>query len=188
MKFILDDTIKSSLNEIDSNEWKLVTQFPSIKEILIWGIVLGVVLTGITSSLISIFILMDNFDFQAYKKLYLFLLIIPLHELFHLIVIPNIKNSTLGYSWRKFIFFISTDEIFSKNRFLLVSLLPLIVLTVFPIITLFFLKSEFVAYFALYNLIGSGIDIISFSIILKLPNNPLLKFHGANLYAKYKND
>lgn len=167
--------------EKSNSDWIILN---SINSSIIIGIILGLFLAFILELIIKHFSLCSDFDFVVIRKIYLFIVIIPLHEMLHLAFFPSIKKSTVGIAIKKGIFYVTTQDYFTKIRFLTILLLPLIVLTIFPFISLFFIKSDLMANIALYNLIGSGVDIITFFHILKLPSKHLLRFNGTELYFK----
>jgi hypothetical protein len=155
-----------------------------INSSIILGIILGFFLALILELIIKHFSLCSDFNFVVIRKIYLFIVIIPLHEMLHLAFFPSIKNSTIGIALKKGAFYVTSQDSFTKTRFLTILLLPLIILTIFPFISLFFIKSDLMANIALYNLIGSGVDIIMFFHILKIPSKHLFRFNGTELYIK----
>lgn len=156
----------------------------NIKNLMIPGIILGLTLTLFLEFLIRLYILDKNFSFYSYKKLHLFLMILTLHEIVHLIYFPSIKNCIVGISFKKLIFYVTTKDYFTKTRLIIVLLAPLFFLTIAPLFLLFFIKSSLLAYIALFNLIGSGVDILSLIQVLKLPKNHIIMFNGPALYIK----
>lgn len=181
MKFILGLPSYDPDFEKSNTDW---TKLNSINGAIPIGIILGLFLAFMLELVIKHFSLCSDFDFVVVRKLYLFIIIIPVHEMLHLAFFPSIKNSTVGIALKKGVFYVTTQDCFTKTRFLTILLLPLILLTIIPFISLFFLKSDFLANFALLNLIGSGVDIVTFFHILKLPAKYLLRFNGTELYFK----
>jgi hypothetical protein len=170
---------------LENNEgWSRVES--SKKKKIIGGIVLGFILALILETLIDFFIFDSQLGFKFYKKIYYFILIIIAHEFLHLIVLPKPNNAIIGISIKNLIVFIISNEIFTKKRYLFVLLFPTILLTIIPLILLFFLKNELLVYIALYNLVGSGIDILIFYDVIKFPNDALFRFNGEQLYFKQK--
>jgi hypothetical protein len=181
MKFIFNIPSASDDFKENNTEWKLVA---CSKKIILPGIILGLVLTVIADMIITHLILDTNFSFKIFPNIYLFLLIIIPHEIIHLLFFPNFRNSTIGFSAKKLIFFVTTNEQFTKARLLTSTIAPLVLLSIIPIILLFFYNNHVIAYIALFNLLGSGADIIAFLKLVKLPNDLYLKFNGTELYAR----
>jgi hypothetical protein len=181
MKFISKIPIPSKEFVENNPEWKIVA---CSKKIILPGIILGLVLTVLTDTFITHAILGTSFSFKIFPNIYLFFLIIIPHEIIHLLFFPNFKNSTVGFSAKKMIFFVTTNEQFTKARLLTSTIAPLFFLSIIPISLLPFYNIRLIAYIALFNLLGSGADIISFFRIVKLPNNQIYRFNGPELYAK----
>lgn len=163
--------------------WMLSEQ-RSTNTLLFYGLIVGILLTELLAVLIKCTDLIINFDFVVYKNFFLVVFLIPIHELVHLIFFPTPKNAIIGFSLRKAIFFVTSNDIFTKKLLLIVTIMPFILLTVLPICILFFIKSEIIAYFALFNSLGSGVDIISALLILKLPQKHSFRYNGTKLYYK----
>ena len=145
---------------------------------------MGIILISIFEYTIKSFTLCSDFSFSFYKKLYLLIILIPLHEFIHLLFFPKFSNSEVGFSLRTAVFFVTTNEIFSKSRLFIATLMPLLLLTIIPFIFLFFIKNDIIAYFATFNLLGSGVDIVTAFFVLKQPKKHKLRFGGSNLYIK----
>lgn len=167
--------------ENSNSDW---TKLNSINGSIIIGIILGIFLAFVLELVIKQFSHYSDFDFVVIRKIYLFIIIIPFHEMLHLVFFPSIKNGTIGIALNKGIFYVTTKDIFTKSRFLVILLFPLIILTIIPFISLFFIKSDLLANIVLYNLIGSGVDIVTFYHVLKLPSKHQLRFNGTKLYSK----
>ena len=183
MKFIIREPKNNLIFLEQENGWILSEQINSNK-IFIFGLILGIILTSIFEYAIKSFTLCSDFNFSFYKKLYLIIILIPLHEFIHLLVFPKFTNSEVGFSFRTAVFFVTTNEIFSKSRLIIATLMPLLLLTLFPFIFLFFIKNDMIAYFATFNLLGSGVDIVSSFLVLKQPKKHIFRFGGSNLYIK----
>jgi hypothetical protein len=82
------------------------------------------------------------------------------------------------------VFYVTTEDVISKNRFLLISLAPLFFLTVIPIISIFFIQSSVIAHVALLNMLGSGIDLRTAYYISGQPKRSVFLINGSELYSK----
>jgi hypothetical protein len=181
MKFILGNPI-SSANLRLQEEWKKHSHKNDYLNLLI-GILLGLLITICLDILITFFGLW-NFNFSVIKNLYLLILIIPLHEFIHLIFLPCLSNASIGFSPKKIVFYVATEDEISKIRFLIIVIMPFILLTVLPLIIFFYWRYDFIAQLALLNALASGIDLKSFFYIYKQPKGSVFKMVGSNLYSK----
>ncbi|MEJ5315658.1 MAG: DUF3267 domain-containing protein [Tenuifilum sp.] len=184
MKFLIVEPIEDK-SLVQKNEgWILSEKIETGKGLYAAGIVLGIILAGIFSFIIKTTTLCKTLDFYVYKKIILFLLVIPLHEISHIIFFPSLNNTVIGFSWKKGVFYVSSSEIFSKKRLLITIILPFLLLTIIPYFFLYFINSETIAYISLYNLIGSGIDLITFFKILSITEGNQFRYNGTNLYFR----
>lgn len=183
MKFIAHAPGNNLIFLEQEKGWILSEQINN-KKIIIIGLILGIILTSLFEYAIKSFTLCSDFNFSFYKKLYLIIILIPLHEFVHLLFFPKFNNSEVGFSLRTAVFFVTTNEIFSKSRLFIVTLMPLLLLTISPFILLFFIKNDMIAYLATFNLLGSGVDIVSSFLVLKQPQKHKFRFGGSNLYIK----
>ncbi len=179
MKFI-SGLPKDDDQNIDSH-W---IEVKTIKNRIILGIVLGLLITVPIFEMLSYLLFQGETELAFIKKVVILLILIPLHEFFHFIVFPKIKDATVGVSLKNLIFYVSTNHEMTKVRTLIVSVLPLMLFSVIPFILLFQFDSEVILYVFFYNTIGSGIDIITFYYISRLPNNISIKFIGAKCFYK----
>lgn len=137
---------------------------------------------GITPNLITI-----NINISTIFFILLFLII---HEFIHLILIPNViksKNTCIGITW--FGAFVTTEEIISKSRFLLITLAPFIIISVIlPIVLgMFGTLTTTMKFIILLNAAASSVDSLTFLMIaLQVPKYGILKNNGNKTYWKHK--
>ncbi len=134
-----------------------------------FSILLGLILAFALSGVVSLVFFDGNFDFSVVKSLPLLILLIPVHELIHYILFPDLKNTKIGFSFKRFSFFAFTSTVMSKSRFILAASGPVLILTFLPLICLLVNPHPFLARVALINLLGSGMDLIILGRILFLP-------------------
>lgn len=113
--------------------------------------------------------------------LYVYLLIV-LHELLHLVFIPNFYRSKKTYwgikLWGGFVY---TQEVLTKRRFLVVSLAPFVLLSlIVPMILGWFgWLNMFLLVLVFFNALSSSVDTLNFvTVILQVPNKSLLVNQG----------
>jgi len=115
-----------------------------------------------------------------------FILFITLHELIHAVFIPNIfhSNKTL-WGIIGLGVFIYTSETISKRRFIMISIMPDVGLSlVFPIVlsNLWGLNG-FTILLSLVNAMGSCVDFLNvYLILIQVPDNALILANGRETY------
>ena len=120
--------------------------------------------------LVSLSILRGVWNFSnVFAKLIVFLLVYLVHELLHISVVWRIGDISLTHSG--IFFWLNSGAKMSKLRFLLFMSLPLIVLSIVPMIIVLFSYGsvyQYMRYIAWINAIIAGADIINtFLIIIK---------------------
>ena len=151
---------------------------------IIIGLLLGLAITIVLDFVITVFSIVEGFNFSIINNIYLFILIFPLHELIHVLMLPNPNSAIVGLSLKKMVFYVTTEDVIRKNRFLLISLAPLFFLTVIPLFSLFFIQSSVIAHIALLNMLGSGIDLRTSYYISRQPKGSVFLINGSELYSK----
>jgi len=165
--------------QVSNNYHKVIS---NSKHVIYSGILLGFILMFLFILIINIFI--RNIEITFYKKLYLILLLVPLHESIHLLFFPSLKNAEVGFYTKIFSFYVTTNDSLTKGRFLLISIAPFLFITVIPfIITCFYFNIDIV-YLLLFNSLGAGVDILYFFIILKLPSVSEIKIFNNEIYYR----
>ncbi|MDU2688942.1 MAG: DUF3267 domain-containing protein [Paeniclostridium sordellii] len=111
-----------------------------------------------------------------------------LHELIHAIFIPNaLKSDKVYFGVRLLYGFVYTNEKISKLRFVIVSIMPFIILSIiFPILlNTFGLLNNYILFLCLLNALGSSVDFLNiFLILTQVPNKSYLIINGFETYFK----
>jgi hypothetical protein len=133
-------------------------------------------------------IIMELFEFfsptlSVFSKLYLLFLLIPLHEIIHILFGRDIRKSEIWISIKPLIIYVVSDSLYTKLRLVVVLIMPFVILTVIPILISVLFNNILFLYIAYYNAIGSGGDFISIMRILILKNNEFMLING-ELYQK----
>ncbi|MBO0959792.1 DUF3267 domain-containing protein [Neobacillus sp. MM2021_6] len=116
------------------------------------------------------------------------LLMVIIHELFHLIFIPNFlksKDTIIGLTC--FGAFVHTEQIITKARFLFISVAPFLFLSIlFPLIlAIFGLITGNILVFILFNALGASVDILGFFLVfIQVPKNAIIRSNGIRTYWK----
>lgn len=142
------------------DNWQLLrTKFQTIN---LKGVVFGLLVMILLSFFIKYFTLNGETRFTAYRNLHMLVLLIPIHELCHMLCFPSIKNTTMGFSPRYFVFYVTSGEVITRKRMFIILSMPFIIISLSLIIAMFFIKSELLVYFSLFNALASGADLFMF--------------------------
>ncbi len=117
----------------------------------------------------------------------LFLLLI-VHELLHLIFVPNFFRSDKTYlGLTPFGGFVYTEEEIYKTRYIFITLVPFVVLSIlFPIILgIFGLLTPTLITLILINAIGASVDTLTCVFVVRqVPKHAILRSNGPKTYWK----
>lgn len=177
MRLTIKTGYPTSQNRLHS-DWKLVPELISNKNTAIFvAIAIGVILKELLG------LMFTDLGFVSYKQLYLLLLIIPIHELLHILFFPYNAESIAWVDLKRLSFYVTSNGEFSKKRLIISLLAPFIILTLLPLIVSFWCESQTLIYILLYNALGSGGDIMS--LIVLIPNKgSRFIINGDKLYTK----
>jgi len=179
-KFGLPDS--TDFSHLEHQSW---TKVERIDGYIIKGALLGLILTFILAEILTLLNIVPNFNFKVYPYIYLYLFIIPIHELLHLIFFPKPQKAVVGFALKKLICYVTTDEVITRGRLIASVLSPLFFLTLLPLLYVLIIEPiKLVIYIALFNLIGSGADLLLISRLIKMPKNGVFKFNGQDLYIR----
>lgn len=129
----------------------------------------------------SSIVLPINFMYILYIYFYIFF-----HEIIHMICIPNFIKSNLTFIsvklWGGFVY---TEEIINKQRYLLITILPFILLSfVNPLLmTILKINPKIILTLIIINSAGSSMDVLSFFLILfQIPKGSSIKNNGIKTF------
>lgn len=202
MKYVkrMPQTDRELSNELLGDGWKrikepgsfltallLSTPFMIINGVICWYLFLRyhkpltVVINDASSMAVQL-------NFNPIAALLLLLFLTLLHELLHAVLIPNFIKSEItcwGVELRGG--FVSTTEELSKSRFIIISLAPYIILSLFlPVaLQLLGLLNSLLSFAAFFNALGASIDILGLSIVaLQVPTNARIISNGSETFYK----
>lgn len=182
MKFIIGSPRYEE--ETLDDRWQEIKNLNNRKSLIISGIILGFCIAIPLFEFLSYFLFSSNLEIKFYVKCLIISALIPLHELLHLIFFPKIKDTTIGVSFKYLIFYVTTKREISKLRLLIIGIFPFFIFSVVPLIALFFYSSEVLLYVFFYNTIGSGVDLITFFYVSKIPSKSYVKFTSKKIYYR----
>lgn len=111
-----------------------------------------------------------------------------LHEMVHALFIPDVVHSRKTYWGLNGLFgFVYTEEKISKSRFVLISVMPLVVLSfLFPVLlSLAGISNWFVVFLCILNAGGACVDIFNMILILvQVPSKGIIVNNGFATYYK----
>lgn len=115
----------------------------------------------------------------------LFLLV---HELIHAIFVPGVFHSLCTYWGFNGVFgFVYTEEIMAKKRFMIISIMPLLLLSfILPAVLSFFgISNWFIIILCTINAGGSCVDILNMFLVAgQVPQKGIIVNNGYSTYFK----
>ncbi|WP_338323605.1 DUF3267 domain-containing protein [Halobacillus salinus] len=117
-------------------------------------------------------------------------MLIVIHELLHLVFVPNfIKSDKTYIGLTYFGGYVLTEESIAKSRYLLVTVAPFVILSILLPITLGLLGilTPLLKVLILINAMASSVDILNLILLLtQVPKAAVLKNNGTKTYWKLK--
>ncbi|MDD3224129.1 MAG: DUF3267 domain-containing protein [Clostridium sp.] len=111
-----------------------------------------------------------------------------IHEFLHACFIPNVlKSNQVYWGINGFFGFVYTTEKIKKSRFLIISIMPFILLSVvLPFIENFLgLLNGFTIFLCLINAMGSCVDLLNICLVaMQVPNGSYIVNNGFETYFK----
>ncbi|WP_332634883.1 DUF3267 domain-containing protein [Halalkalibacter flavus] len=115
-------------------------------------------------------------------------LLLILHELLHLIFIPNfIKSEKTFVGFTLFGGFVITEEEVSKSRYIFITIAPFMIISIILplVLSVFGLLTTTLKFLIILNSMASSVDILNLLLIIKqVPKNATLKGNGPDTYWK----
>ncbi|MDD3224124.1 MAG: DUF3267 domain-containing protein [Clostridium sp.] len=113
---------------------------------------------------------------------------ITIHEFLHACFIPNVlKSNQIYWGINGFFGFVYTTEKIKRGRLLVISIMPLILLSVvLPFIAKFLgLLNEFTIFLCLINAMGSCVDLLNICLVaMQVPKGSYIVNNGFETYFK----
>lgn len=126
-----------------------------------------------------------TFTIKFMYIVYIYLYIL-LHEVIHLILIPNFtKSKSTFISVKLWGGFVYTEEVIKKRRYLIITILPFIILSfVVPLLmTLVGINPMIILTLSIINSAGASVDVLSFILLLfQVPKNSSIKNNGMKTF------
>jgi len=115
-------------------------------------------------------------------------ILIVIHELIHLIFIPNfIKSEKTYVGMMLFGGFVITEEEISKSRYIIITITPFVILSIILplLLSMFGLLTTTMKFLIILNAMASSVDLLNLLLILKqVPKKAMIKNNGPNTYWK----
>lgn len=131
-----------------------------------------------------------TFTISLYTLIYAFLVIMfmAIHEFLHACFIPNVLKSDKTY-WGidGFCGFVCTTEKIKKNRYLIICIMPLLLLSVILpfILNIFGWLNWFTIFLCIINAMGSCVDCLNMCIVaIQIPSGSYIVNNGFETYYK----
>lgn len=195
------ETDKELSIELSESGWKKIKEPKNLRVAIIYSvpfIILNSILFWVTMKIIN-----NSFIENFFRKLSsegrfnitINLLVIPaiiiiiyIHELCHLILVPNFIKSEKTYLGLSLLGgFISTTEKIRRERYVLISLTPFFILSILMPILLnsMGLFNKAMLFLCLLNAMGSSVDFLNALILsIQVPRNSYIISNGFETYFK----
>jgi hypothetical protein len=137
----------------------------------------------------------DGFNITFEGNLYTLIMYIvtififmSIHEFLHACFIPNVlKSDKIYWGINAFVGFVYTTEKIKKSRFLIISIMPFILLSVILpfILNIFGWLNGFTIFLCLINAMGSCVDCLNICIVgIQVPSGSYIVNNGFETYFK----
>lgn len=203
MKYIknLPSTDKKISEELILDGWARLKEPSSITKTILFSFPL-MIINGIIAMTISFYLHPDmknilnrntfsisiKLDLVSLLYIGIFILFMIIHEFIHGIFIPNgLKSDKVYWAINGVFAFVYTTEIIKKSRYIIISIMPFILLSiVLPfILKLLGLLNGFTISLSLINAMGSSVDCLNILLILKqVPKDSYIVSNGMETYFK----
>lgn len=203
MKYIkkLPATDKELSKELVLDGWKKLKEPSNLVMAILLSLPL-MIISGIMSMAISIylyhplkeFLSKDTFSINIKINLitvvYIIILIIfmAVHEFIHAFCIPNgLKSEKVYWGINSLFAFVYTTEKIKKNRYLVITIMPFILLSILLpfILKIVGLLNGFTIFLCLVNAMGSSVDLLNVILILtQVPKDSYIVSNGSETYFK----
>jgi len=174
--------------------WRELKEPRSFKSLVVLSIPFIIINVLIGQLIMGMFtqdyILSGTITSEQFLELFVFIpiVLIVVHELIHLIFIPNfIKSENTYIGLTSFGGYVYTKEAVTKYRFCLVSLAPFVFLSIIlnAILGTLGLSNAPLIAFIFFNSIGSSADIFGLTLVLlQVPKDACLIMNGIRTYWK----
>ncbi|WP_175559941.1 DUF3267 domain-containing protein [Clostridium uliginosum] len=178
--------------------WILIKEPKNIIMSIIFSIPLMIILGLISVCIINLFspITLENFGINLNNisitinivDIIIFIIFIYIHELIHLIFIPNFLNSDntfLGLTW--FGGYAYTEEIITKKIYILIAVMPFLLISVISILILgpMGYLTPIIKFICIFNAVGSSVDFFNILLVsIQVPNKSKIVMNGQLSYYK----
>ncbi|MFE6169565.1 DUF3267 domain-containing protein [Viridibacillus arvi] len=184
--------------ELIKNSWIPMKEPKNLTSAILLSTPLMIVAAIISIGVINIFSSISLSDFGLtpdaisitinLSSIFWLILLLIIHELLHLIFIPNFTKSEKTYvGFTLFGGFVITEEEISKSRYIFITIAPFIIISIILplILSAFGLLTTTLKFLIILNSMASSVDILNLLLIFKqVPKNATLKSNGPNTYWK----
>ncbi|MBS4537100.1 DUF3267 domain-containing protein [Clostridium sp. D2Q-11] len=184
--------------ELLSNGWNTLKEPDSIRKMILYSIpfmIINIAITILMINIVSPFTLEEFGIMESGVEITLnffhllgLILMTSIHELMHLVFVPNFIRSDKTYiGLTLFEGFVHTEEKVKRNRFILISLAPFVILSIIlplVLVPLGLLTTSLKVYMIL-NAAGASVDVLNILLIYpQVPSKALITNNGIKSYWK----
>ncbi|MGE7947975.1 DUF3267 domain-containing protein [Lysinibacillus sp. NPDC093688] len=184
--------------DLIKNGWIPMKEPKNLISAILLSIPLMMIASMISIGIINIFssIFLSDFGFSSgaititinFSIILWLVLLMSIHELLHLIFIPNfMKSEKTSVGLTLFGAFVITEEEISKSRYIFITVAPFIILSIILplILSVFGLLTTTLKFLVILNAMGSSVDLLNLLLIMKqVPKHATLTCNGPNTYWK----
>jgi len=190
MRFMLGPMPENSQFDLEDEGWVAVREpgLIKIQLITIPVVVFVVLLFQLAFWLAGIDVSPLSNIKNAPIALAIILVVVPIHELLHLVCFPGFglgEKSIVGFWPKMFIPYVHYDGILSKKRFVLIASCPFVVLSITPLLISFIKPDVALVIVAVsyLNCLVCGVDLISiFFVVKQVPSDAVVRNKGFHSY------
>lgn len=195
----IPSTDKSLSKQMMDSGWKKIKEPKNICSTVLLSMPIAFLLGGISLEVCYLlnpalfdFITADSFevvvniDIKTLLYIVMLCVFMVIHELIHAVWIPNFAKSDKTYFGINGLFgFVFTREPLKKSRFILISIMPFITLSVIlpMVLNLFQLLNGYTMFLCLLNAMGSCVDFFNTILVgFQVPNGSTIVNNGFETY------
>ncbi len=197
----IQPTDKNLSERMMNDGWKKIKEPPNLWSAVLFSMPIAFFLGSISLGVgyllnpsLFDFLTVDSFEIvvniNIKTVLYIIILFVfmMIHELIHAVWIPNFSKSDKTYFGINGLFgFVFTREPLKKSRFILISIMPFIILSVIlpMVLNLFQLLNGYTMFLCMLNAMGSCVDFFNAILIgVQVPNGRTIVNNGFETYYK----
>ncbi len=129
-----------------------------------------------------------SFTLNIFTLVYFVIIIVfmVIHEFLHALIIPDVlRSDKVFWGFNGLYGFVCTNEKIKKSRFIFISIIPFVVLSIILpfILSILGLFNGFTVFLCLINALGSSVDLLNMLLVaIQVPNGSYIVNNGFETY------